>query len=104
MPLKCPWCGAPASKQLVSELTRLSQPAPCCGKPIMQSVWQVLFTVVLLLPLITFMLYLSKVVYEAGNEIGAIVIFLAGAGCAIYVQKYIPVVHGPGRGFGNGDN
>ncbi len=99
MPLNCPWCGSVIDKSVVGKLTKVPQPAPCCGQPIAESIWQVLFSVLLLLPLLALILYVATALDNSGNRSGAIALFLFGCTGGIYVQKFFPVVHGPSKGF-----
>lgn len=99
MALECPWCGSAVDCELVASLTKISQPAPCCGKPIAQSFWQVVFDVLLFSPLIVLMLFLSKLTFEAGHRSWAVVVILLGIAICVYLHRFIPIVHGPGRGF-----
>ncbi len=63
-----------------------------------ESMWQVLFSVLLLLPVIAAFLYLSYALGELGHNYSAIVVFLCGGAVAILVQVYFPTVHGPAKG------
>lgn len=93
----CPWCGAPIPRATVRGLTQVPAPAPCCGRPVRQSLLQVLFVVVLLLPLVALALGASKLAFERLGQVASVVVLLGGGAVAIFVQKYVPVVHGPAR-------
>ena len=97
---KCPWCSAPLDRVLVRDLIHIARAAPCCGKPISSSMWQVVFTVLAVMPLIAPIVYCSMIAEAAGHRTGAIVVLVLGGGLTIYVQKYLPVVHGPVKGPG----
>lgn len=99
MSSQCPWCEALLDRRLVNGLTSVGEPCPACGKPIRQSPGQVLAIVLMLLPLVAGTLYLSKVLYDAGTQSGAIFVIFAGLVVGASVQRFLPVVSGPARGF-----
>ena len=94
----CPWCEERLNHETVRQLGRVSEPCPRCGNPIKESIVQVLFVVVCLLPILASALVLSRYVYEKGNEILSFTLLLAGFGFSIYVQKHLPLVAGPTKG------
>ena len=98
MSLECPWCRVTLDKKYVGNLTKASQPCPSCGNPIRESVWQVLFTVLLLLPVIAGFLYLSYSLGERGHKLSAVIVFLCGGSIAVLIQAYFPQRYGPAKG------
>ncbi len=97
MSLACPWCNANLDRKTLKGLTRIPQPCPSCGEPIRESMWQVLFTVGLLLPVIALMLYASKWVYELGHSSWSVVVLLGGIVLAVALESFFPTVFGPAR-------
>lgn len=95
----CPWCNETISMEVVRNLTKISIPCPFCDKPIRESMWNVLFVVMLLLPIIAFFLYLSKLLYDSDLVALSVFILIIGGFVSIYVQKYIPKICGPSKGF-----
>ncbi len=95
----CPWCSENISIEVVRNLTKISTPCPFCEKPIRESMWNVLFVVFLLLPLIAFFLYLSKLLYDSDRVVLSVFILIIGGFVSILVQKYIPTIYGPSKGF-----
>lgn len=103
MSRQCPWCGSALEKEAVYNLTGISQPAPCCGQPALEPIWQTLLTGLLLIPLIALVLYISRAAYESGNTGGSIAILVIGGACAICIQQYFPLIHRPARGLAKRD-
>ena len=97
MDLRCPWCHADLDPEFVRNLDKLPRPCPACGEPIRESIWQILFTVLLLIPVVAVFLYISKYVYDQGYSLGSIAIVLLGITASIVGQKYLPIVSGPAR-------
>ena len=94
----CPWCSENISIEVVRDLTKISTPCPFCDRPIRESIWQVIFVVILLLPLIALFLYLSKLLYDLDQRILSVLILIIGGLVSVYIQKYIPTIDGPRRG------
>lgn len=99
----CPWCHSGLDKAFVRNLGRLPEPCPVCGKPLRESFYQVLFSVILSLPLAALSLYLSKLVFDSGSRVGAVIVVLAGIAVWAYLYRYIPTIAGPARGPGGHD-
>lgn len=99
MAFQCPWCRSAIDRDVVASLTRISQPAPCCGEAIAESLWQTVFTVLLLSPLLALTLYFSRLSFEFGHRAGSVLVVLLGLVISVYVYRFVPIVHGPGRGF-----
>lgn len=99
MSTECPWCKVLLDKRLVRGLTSVAQPCPACGKPIKQAAGQVAATAIMLLPLIAVALLASKALYDAGTQSGAIFVLFVGLLAGTYIQRFLPVVSGPKRGF-----
>ena len=96
---RCPWCQAELEAKKLRGMGGISEPCRACGKPLRISLWQLLFTVLLLMPLIAGLFYLSNTLYEKGHTLVALVVFFTGLAAGMYIQKFIPVIHGPARGF-----
>jgi hypothetical protein len=73
-------------------------PCPHCAKPIRRSAWQALLITLALSPLAGATLWLSKAAYSSGSTTATVIIFITGLVSAIYLQRYIPVIHDPARG------
>lgn len=98
MSANCPWCEAPLDAKFVHALTSAPEPCPECGKPLKQSLGQVVSTVVMLLPLIAAVLYVAKMLHDAGTPFGAMFLLLVGLLLGSYVQQFLPAFVNPARG------
>ncbi len=96
---RCPWCDAALTKDQAQKLGNVAQPSPCCGKPISKSIWQLLFEVLLLMPLSAIIFYLLLLAFESENMIGPMLCILAVCGLAIILHRFIPVIANPSRGI-----
>lgn len=98
----CPWCRLDLDAGVVRSLGKLSEPCPHCGKPIRASMWQFTFIVILLLPLIAVTLYLSRIAFDQGSVPLSVLALIGGMLLSIYLQRFVPIVHGPSRGGASG--
>ena len=74
----CPWCQSFLDPGLVRNLGKYADPCPQCGKPVRQSVWQVVFIVVSILPLIAITLFLSRTADDAGSVSISVSVLISG--------------------------
>ena len=98
MSASCPWCEVPLDAKFVHGLTSAPEPCPNCGKPLKQSAGQVLSTVVMLLPLIAAVLYVAKMLHDAGTPFGAMFVLMVGLILGSWVQQFLPAFVNPARG------
>lgn len=98
MKASCPWCRLDLDAGFVRSLGKLSEPCPHCEKPIRASLWQFVFIVVVLLPLIAITLYLSRIAFDQGSVPLSVLALIVGMLLSIYAQRFVPTVHGPSRG------
>jgi len=99
MAANCPWCSENLDRRFVRSLTSVAQPCPACGKPVKQSLGHVAVTAIMLMPLVGLFLYFSKLLYDAGTQSGAIFILFVGLVFGAWLQRFLPVLSGPARGF-----
>ena len=100
MPSTCPWCKQTLGSALLRNLGAIAQPCPHCARPIRASTWQILFIALAMAPLAASILWLARIAYENGSKVAATIIVIAGIVFAIFLQRYVPTVHGPARGAG----
>ncbi len=94
---QCPWCLSELSPDFTKNIGNYPQPCPTCGQSVRTSIWQVLFIVACLLPIIGTALVLSKITYDNGSAALAVAILLGGGILSMFVQKYIPTINGPAK-------